>query len=333
MKDSILEIPDELIAHPEMHHDTVLVDRIRVQTQVTIERDEALDAVEELAQFIHLRLVSHRDIVRTAATAWFDRISDNGGAMSGLRFLRTPLLAITFLVVQVYRAGHRKDLPSFQNQDPSGVFGDPDSPQLRVTVLGDSSVTAPGVEPLDAAWPRSIARHLSDRYRVEVISVAVGGSKTRDVLADQVPAAIATQPDIAFVSVGANDALRATPLAQFESEYRQILSQLSRHVPGVAVSGIGDLGSIPRLPELARSIVRIRGRSFDRAIRRAVADSPGVLKTNTWAPGFDEFRTNPEEVFAGDLFHASAYGHRIYTRAALTALEELLTRDEICASG
>jgi len=248
--------------------------------------------------------------------------------MSRLRFLRTPLLIVAFLVAQVYRAGHRKDLPSFENQDPSGVFGDPAHPQLRITVLGDSSVTAPGVEPLDAAWPRRIARYLSDRYRVEVISIAVGGSKTHDVLTDQVPAAIAAEPDIAFVSVGANDALRATPLIQFESEYRQILAQLTRHVPGVAVSGVGDLGSIPRLPALAQSIVRIRGRSFDRAIRRAVADFPGVLKTNAWAPGFDEFVTNPAEVFAGDLFHASAYGHRIYTRAAIPALEELLAHHE-----
>ncbi len=248
--------------------------------------------------------------------------------MARLRFLRTPLLAFAFLVVQVYRAGHRKDLPSFQNQDPSCAFGDPDDPHLRIAVLGDSSVTAPGVEPLDAAWPRRIASHLSDRVYVDVISVAVGGSKTRDVLAGQVPAAIATQPDIAFVSVGANDALRATSLPRFESEYRQILAHLTAHVPGIAVSGIGDLGSIPRLPALARSIVRIRGRSFDRAIRRAVADFPGVLKTNTWAPGFDEFRTNPGDVFAGDLFHASAYGHGIYTRAALTAVDELMAHHE-----
>ena len=246
--------------------------------------------------------------------------------MTRLRFLRTPLLGLAFLVVQVYRAGHRKDLPSFENQDPSGVFGDPDHPHLRIAVLGDSSVTAPGVEPIDAAWPMSLARHLSDRYHVEVVSVAVGGSKTHDVLIDQLPAAVAAAPDIAFVSVGANDALRATPLRRFEREYRQILAGLTSHVPDVAVSGVGDLGSIPRLPELARSIVRIRGRSFDRAIRRTVADFPGVLKTNTWAPGFEEFRTNPNDVFAGDLFHASAYGHRIYTRAAVTAVEELMAR-------
>jgi len=246
--------------------------------------------------------------------------------MSRFRILRKPLLAILLLIAQVLKAGHRKDLPTLENQDPSGVFGDPDKPKLKVVVLGDSSVTAPGVEPLDAAWPRQVAQRLSNRFRVELLSVAVGGSKARDVIANQLQEAIASEPDIAFVSVGANDALRATPLRRFELEYRQIIGQLDRHIPGVAVSGIGDLGSIPRLPALARSIIRIRGRSFDKAVRRVVADYPRVLKTSTWSEGWQEFLTNPDEVFAGDLFHASAYGHRIYANAAMPAVEALVER-------
>lgn len=246
--------------------------------------------------------------------------------MSRLRFLRIPLIGFAALLAQVLWAGHRNDLPSFSNQDPSGVFGSDGLPPLRVVMLGDSSVTSPGVEPLDAAWPRQIAIHLSDRYRVELISVAVGGAKTRDVIAAQLPPALNADADLAFVSIGANDALRGTPMARFEHEYRQIVAQLDRHVPAVAVSGIGDLGSIPRLPALAKSIVRIRGRSFDRAVRRVVVDYPDVVKTNTWSPGWDEFVTNPGEVFAGDLFHASAYGHRIYTNAAMPAFETLLNR-------
>ncbi len=247
--------------------------------------------------------------------------------MPQLRFLKTPFVVLVALATQVYRAGHRNDLPSFDNQDPTGDFGSPDSPVLRIAVIGDSSVTAPGVFPLDAAWPRQIAAHLADEYRVELRSVAVGGSKTRDVLASQLERAIALEPELVFVSVGANDALRATPLARFEREFREIVSRLDATVPRIAVSGIGDLGSIPRLPAIARSIIRIRGRSFDRAVRRVVADFPSIVKTNTWSPGWEEFLTNPEEVFAGDLFHASAYGHGIYTRAALPAVETLLGKD------
>ena len=246
--------------------------------------------------------------------------------MSRLHIFAKPLPALAVLAGQVLWAGHRRDLPTLSNQDPSGTFGDRQSPRLRIVVIGDSSVTAPGVEPLDAAWPRRMAEHLADSYRVELCSVAVGGSKARDVLASQVHEAIALQPEIAIVSVGANDALRTTPVAQFEREYDQIIGLLADHVPGIAVSGIGDLGSIPRLPALARSIVRIRGRSFDHAVRRVTSRYPGVLKTDTWAPGWDEFLTNPDAIFAADLFHASAYGHRVYTAAIMPAIDELVAR-------
>ena len=247
--------------------------------------------------------------------------------MANLHRFSKPLSVLTVLAAQVLWAGHRRDLPSLQNQDPSGTFGSPDLPSLRIAVLGDSSVTAPGVEPLDAAWPRRLANHLADDHCVELLAVAIGGSKTRDVLASQVHEAISFEPDIAIVSAGANDALRATPVSRFEAEFEQILTLLTRHVPcGVAVSGIGDLGSIPRLPALARSIVRIRGRAFDRAIRRAVSRFPGVVKTDTWSPGWDEFNTNPDAIFAPDLFHASAYGHGIYAAAMRPAVETLLAR-------
>lgn len=242
--------------------------------------------------------------------------------------------ALAVLAAQVLWAGHRRDLPSLHNQDPSGVFGRPESPHLRIAVLGDSSVTAPGVEPLDAAWPRRLAKHLAAHYRVELIAVAVGGAKARDVLATQVDEAVSHRPDIAIVSAGANDALRATPVSRFEAEFEEILALLTRRVPDVAVSGIGDLGSIPRLPVVARSIVRIRGRSFDHAIRRVVSRFPGVVKTDTWSPGWDEFNTNPEAIFAPDLFHASAYGHSIYAAAMIPAVEELLAqRSERRGSG
>ena len=245
-----------------------------------------------------------------------------------LRSAAKPLWPLALLAVQVYRAGHRSDLPTLSNQDPSGAFGDPSASELSIAILGDSTVTAPGVEPLDASWPRQIAFYLSDRYRVNLHSVAVGGSKACDVLADQVAAAVALEPHICIVSVGGNDALRGTPVVRFEREYDAILSRLTEHSRYVAVSGVGDLGTIPRLPAMARAIARNRARAFDRAIRRVVRRYPHVIKTDTWSPGWDEFDTNPEAIFGADQFHASAYGHRVYTAAMLPAIDELIERME-----
>jgi lysophospholipase L1-like esterase len=243
------------------------------------------------------------------------------------------ITAFGVLAGQVMYAGHRRDLPSLENQDPSGWFGAIDNPVLRVALLGDSSVTAPGVEPLDAAWPRQLAQYLSDRYRVELCTVAVGGSKVRDVLAGQVEAAVAAAPHIAIVSVGANDALRATPIPRFERDYDTIIRQLAAAIPGVAVSGVGDLGIIPRLPALARAVARIRARSVDRAIARVVSRYPKVLKTDTYSAGWDDFYGHPDKVFAADLFHASAYGHRTYAAAMVPAVEALLADGSIEATG
>ncbi len=251
--------------------------------------------------------------------------------MTLMRSVAKPLWPLAVLAAQLYRAGHRSDLPTLTNQDPSGRFGDPAAPTLSIALLGDSTVTSPGVEPLDACWPRQIAFSLSDRYRVELHSLAVGGSKASDVLAVQVAAAVALEPHIFIVSVGGNDALRATPVARFEREYDAILDRLTRHSRHVAVSGVGDLGTIPRLPAMARAIARNRARAFDRAIRRVVRRYPDVIKTDTWSPGWDEFATNPEAIFGADQFHASAYGHRVYTAAMRPAIDTLIKRIDTSA--
>ena len=251
--------------------------------------------------------------------------------MTLIRSVARPLWPLGVLAAQVYRAGHRSDLPTLTNQDPSGTFGDPTAPTLSIAMLGDSTVTSPEVEPLDACWPRQIAFSLRDRFRVELHSVAVGGSKARDVLAEQVAAAVALDLDIYIVSVGGNDALRATPVARFEHEYDAILRRITRHSEYVAVSGVGDLGSIPRLPAMARAVARNRARAFDRAIRRVVVRYPCVVKTDTWSPGWDEFNTNPEAIFGADQFHASAYGHRVYAAAMQPAIAELIRRMELDA--
>jgi len=244
---------------------------------------------------------------------------------SRVRRLTSSAAGLGVLVAQMVYAVRRTDLPSLENQDPSGVFGSAASPLLRIAVLGDSSVTAPGVIPLDACWIRRLALELTDRYRVEIHSVAAGGARARDVLARQVRPAIISEPHIALVSVGANDALRGTSVGRFEAEIDHILSALRAAGIAVGISGVGDLGTIPRLPDVPRRFARIRGRAMDHAIVRAVRRHPGVLKTDTWSLGWEPFvNGNSTVIFAPDMFHASAEGHAIYAGAMRVVLNGLL---------
>jgi lysophospholipase L1-like esterase len=235
-----------------------------------------------------------------------------------------PLAGAAILVGQILYAGYRNDLPSFGNQDPSGRFGSDLLPSLRIVVLGDSSVTGPGVEMLDALWIRRVAAYLSDRYHVDLHSVAVGGSKARDVVNNQLEAALNHRPHLAMVSVGANDALRATPVGRFESEMHMIVGTLHEETDAVAVAGIGDLGGIPRLPALPRTLARLRARAFDAAIERVAADYPRVAKSTTWGPMWEPFSIRDPEVYAPDLFHASGKGHEIFAASAIPVVERLL---------
>ncbi len=237
------------------------------------------------------------------------------------------MTAFSALVHQVYGAIHRTDLPSYVDQDPTGDFGSPDAPPLQIVVLGDSSVTAPGID-INGSWSRRVAFHLSDRYHIRLRSVAVGGSKARDLQGFQLDPAIAVGGDMALLSIGANDAMRGTPIARFEGELDAALTRLEHHFPMIGISGVGDLGTLPRLPSLARTIARTRARSIDRAIRRVAHEHPGVVKGRSWGPAWLAFDNDPESMFSGDLFHASEKGHELFGNAAISVAETLLAAGE-----
>ena len=245
------------------------------------------------------------------------------------RLPKRAVAALGILAGQIWHTGHRPDLPSLTNQDPSAVLGDPGAPPLKIVLLGDSSITAPGVEPLDDCWARRIGRRLAADYRVEMVNIAVGGTRASDLLKYQVAAAMAEAPDMALVCVGANDALRSVAVSDFERDLTTILSRLSSQIPAVGVSGLGDLGPLPRLPSVGRAWARVRSRSFDRAIAR-VSQRLDIPKTVAWGPMWDDFDDpdNDKGMYAGDMFHASGRGHALFAEAWEEVIDVLLTRLE-----
>lgn len=234
-----------------------------------------------------------------------------------------PLAAAGVVISQVLRAAHRPDLPSFPNQDPSGAFGDPGLPTLRIVALGDSSITAPGLDDLDNSWVRRIGIALSRSHHVELISVAVGGAKARDVIEGQLTEAVRLEPDIAILAVGANDAIRAAPVLRYRDELRHIITELNRVSGAIAVLGVGDLGSIPRLPALLRPYLTRRSATFNSAAAAAAAGFSRAVKIATTGPISTAFWED-RDLFAGDHFHAGDDGHAIFADQALPAIRAAL---------
>lgn len=231
-----------------------------------------------------------------------------------------PLAGMGFLAYQIRRAAHRPDLPSFTNQDISGVFGDPSLPPLRIVAVGDSSLTAPGIDNLDDVWLRRVALTYADRHQVELISLGVGGSRARDVVEGQLDAAAALHPDVAVVTVGGNDAIRAEPVRRFTAALQEIVDRLEEVSGAVVLVGVGDLGTIPRLPSSLRPYLRRRSLTFDRACLRVAVTHARTVRAQARKPMASTFRTDPT-LFAADQFHASAAGHSVFAQAAAPAFE------------
>ncbi|RLA49690.1 MAG: hypothetical protein DRQ98_13840, partial [Gammaproteobacteria bacterium] len=134
---------------------------------------------------------------------------------------------------------------------------------------------------------------------------------------------LSAEPDIAYISVGSNDALRGTSTARFEADYDRVVGRLQSSVPAVGLSGIGDLGTIPRLPDLARGIARIRARSIDAAIARVSKQYPRAVKSNAWDV-MESLFTKESDMFGEDLFHASAEGHLAFSDVGRPVADRLV---------
>jgi lysophospholipase L1-like esterase len=239
------------------------------------------------------------------------------------RWPLVPVAGAAAVLGQILYAAHRPDLPSYDNYETSGVFGNPDRPELRLVAIGDSSITAPGVNQVDDAWVRRVARQLTDRYRVDLRALAVGGSKASDVLTNQLQPALALAPDVAIVSVAANDAIRGVPPSRFADELDEIVGSLIATGARVVVVGVGDIGSVPRLPRFLRWYLTRRSATFDRVSADVAARYPGAAKVDVRGDLSEAF-WNDQNMFSGDRFHASSYGHEHFAHHISIAMERAL---------
>ncbi len=122
--------------------------------------------------------------------------------------LALPVLiagALATALFQALRAGYRRDLPTFEGYDPSGDFGSPDHPLIRIVALGDSALTGPGLVDPDDIWLRQVCGRAIDEHRpqrIELRCLATGGTRAADVLAYQLEAAEAPTPTFRFSPSG-----------------------------------------------------------------------------------------------------------------------------------
>jgi lysophospholipase L1-like esterase len=225
-------------------------------------------------------------------------------------------LTIVLFIEQQWAAHH--DFPSFPDLDPSGLFGNPAHPPRRIALLGDSTITAPGLESADDIWIRQLVPDLSDGYRLQIESVAFGGARLSDVVNNQIPE-LSGSYDLALVSAGSNDALRGMTQLQMRQILTQICEQLLERCEAVVLAGAGDIGTAPRLPFPLSAIATARARATDIAHTAAAEANERIFHIPMWELTTPAYRTQ-EGLFSDDRFHPNRRGHAIWAGAALPTL-------------
>lgn len=213
--------------------------------------------------------------------------------------------------------------PKQDEFDPSATFGDPSLPGLRVAVLGDSTVTAPGVSGPNEIWISLICRNLADTHHVVVRSFAVGGSMAHNLVEDQMWPALEFEPDLVILSVGANDALKGVTPKKFTENLEILVSRFRESGATVVQSGVGDLGTIPRFYPPLRQLFSRRALRFNQIHDTVASRHGGYVVPQRDSPA--ELWYQDREMWSADLFHVSSRGHEVWADLGWKTVQEALS--------
>ena len=228
------------------------------------------------------------------------------------------VLAVLVLEAVAARRGPVLERPPL---DLDGRVGSGAGPALDVVWLGDSTAAGVGASSPRAALVTLVAAGF-DRS-VELTVLARSGATVADVVNHQLPAVAGLQPDVVFVSVGANDVTHLTSRADFEACYRRLVAGLPGSVE-VVLLGVPDMGAIPRLAQPLRGVAGFRGDQLDDVVRQVTADT-GNTYVDIAAETGPPFRRDPERFFAADRFHPSDDGYRRWAEAVLEVVRASAT--------
>jgi lysophospholipase L1-like esterase len=247
------------------------------------------------------RTISARTLATGAA------VSGGGGVLAGA--------ALFALLREEARAARRRVEARTAKQDPpsgNGIYGRPRrngrGKPLVLAVLGDSSAVGLGVDRAERTPGVLVAAALTELAErpVRLVRLAVSGAVSRD-LDQQVDRALAEQPDVALIMIGANDVTTLTWPAVSVRHLADAVRRLRAVGCEVVVGTCPDLGTIRPIGQPLRSFARRWSRQLAAAQTIAVVEAGGrtVSLASLLGPTFASDRN----MFSSDEFHPSAAGY------------------------
>lgn len=205
-----------------------------------------------------------------------------------------------------------------------------------LAVLGDSTAVGLGDPVPGPAW-RGFARLLADAVgtsgATSFVNVARTGATVSTVGRQQLPAALSRRPDVAVVTVGMNDTLRADfDRARITAELATVAVRFGEAGCVMLTARYHDHTRLFRLPGPLRRALQLRIAHLNEAIDH-VAALPNVECVD-----LASFDVEDAELWSVDRLHPSELGHRrlageFAAAAARAGFEIVEPVSEQCAGG
>lgn len=232
--------------------------------------------------------------------------------------------------------GHPKVPPTTSAAATSAVAVDKDEPSTPDEVgvyvaVGASETVGVGADhPAREAWPHVLQRReLRDaRY----VNVGVSGSTVGEALTEQLPRALAAEPDLVTVWLAVNDITHGVPVQAYEQQLRTLVHALRRG--GATQVLVGNVPAVQDLPAYRaclpgattdvecvlpvvppEELVAATVRSYNDAVGRVV-EAEGARLVDLSA------RRDLTRLTGADGFHPSTRGHRVVAATFASALEQ-----------
>jgi len=189
---------------------------------------------------------------------------------------------------------------------------------LTYAAIGASDAIGWGVnDPHRNGWVPTLARELPQPS--QLVNLGVGGTRLRDALDQQLPRAIAAQPDLVTIWLAVNDLLGGVPLDRYKADLNRLVGELRTKTNAVIA-----IGNVPYPP------AALDPWGFPDVIKRTVAGVwnmtiAGVARANG-ALVVDLYRNWPlathPEFIGPDGLHPTADGYRTLAESFLGTLRE-----------
>jgi lysophospholipase L1-like esterase len=185
--------------------------------------------------------------------------------------------------------------------------GDAASPARTYVALGASDAVGVGADdPETEGWVSRL--HASMPAGTRLVNLGVSGSTLSEALAQQLPVALAAEPDVVTVWLAVNDERRGVPLERYARDLDELLGRLRATGALVLVGNLPDLTLLPggdprgRPPEALRAEIA----RWNAAIAR-IARARGAVLLDLHS-AWRELESHSEYLGA-DGFHPSTLGH------------------------